>query len=93
MRRRQKRADGSSRGLGLQLVILEDVRGQVLRKNGLVLARHCRVLPLEELQGDAAQLHGPVVAFAVRLARIFQHLQVIEVVSSVNGLHPVTQTL
>lgn len=91
LRPRWERADGSSGGLGLQLVVLEDVRGQVLREDGLILARHRRVLPLEELQGNAAQLHGPVVAFAVRLARIFQHLRVIEVVSLVDGLHPVAQ--
>lgn len=74
VRRRRKGADGASGGLLLQLVVLEDVRGQVLGKNGLVLARHSRVLPLEELQGNAAQLHGPVIAFAVWLAGVFQHL-------------------
>lgn len=91
VRRGRYRADGASRGLGRQLVVLKDVRGQVLCENGLILARHCRVLPLEELQGNSAQLHGPVVAFAVWLARIFQHLQAVEAMSSVDGLHPVTQ--
>lgn len=74
MHRRRERANGSSWRLRLQLVILEDVGSQVLRENGLILARHSRVLPLEELQGNAAQLHSPVVAFAVGLAGVFQHL-------------------
>lgn len=58
------------------LVSLQDVGGQILGKDRLILARHCRVLPLEELQRNTAHLHCPEVAFALRLTRVLQHLQV-----------------
>lgn len=71
--------DRLRRWFRVRLVSLQDVRGQVLCKNRLILARHRRVLPLEELLGDAAQLHGPEVAFTLRLTGILQHLRVTEV--------------
>lgn len=60
------------------LVSLQDVGRQVLGEDRLILARHGRVLPLEELQRNTAQLHRPEVAFALRFARVLQHLWVEE---------------
>jgi hypothetical protein len=54
---------------------MQDVRGEVLGEDGLILARHGSVLSLEELQGHKALLHSPEVALPLGLTRILQYLQ------------------
>ena len=68
---------GGLLGIGFFVVgvPMEDVRGEVLGKDGLILARHCCVLTLQELEGHSAHLHCPEVPLPLGLSRILQYLE------------------
>lgn len=72
--RGQREVSGQRFGFVRRSVTLEDVRGQVLSKDGFILTGHCGILPFQQLQGNSVHFHGPKVTFTLRFTRILQNL-------------------